>query len=591
MKTKFSAYKKEIQNSNKLIWLGMSLILFVTLSVERIRLFYTAGWPDPFIYLGYAQNYAGLLEKWGPTYFASRIPAIVPLYFREKIGLDFQVYRYIILLCLATGVFLLLNNQKIQVRLLVPVIVVNNVWILRHVSDDYVVGLTSVYVLFSFLLGLKYTKENRHGNLQIIGIGSLVGLAIVSNISIILLLAPWFLSLVYLRRKQINLLKTILLAFFGCFGTICALGLFMYSRLGIDGVKSFKSQIDMIFILRGEVGELFTAPLVLFAPMLLLFFTVAIGAWNLREDQPNQSLQMNQTPKITMKKKEDLSTGTICFASTVVFGLIYHQYSPTNWLSGNFYIAFFIPAFLVVFALSISKLDSAIKLTMILILQILLIYGLTSLRVGDFENYVSSFFRLGLVGILILFLIFGFVRRRPGKEIPVFLMILAATISPLVTDNSGKFLNLNNEASWSEYRDFVQSSSSTHQEDVWKIARANNNFLSNHVPRGDVLFTIYPKDPSWLVSIDSGQLYGYSCFECTDIRGYQTIRKYPPFSKSQIETLATRNFIEVMSSSKFVNSEIVESILASDPRWQVFKTIDSSTTSKFYGVLLKKFNE
>jgi hypothetical protein len=569
----------------------MSLLLFTVSQIERIRLFYTAGWPDPFIYMGYAQNYAGLLEKWGPTYFASRISNIIPIYFREKIALDLQIYRYLILLCLATGVFILLHNRKGAVRVLIPVIAVNNVWVLRHISDDYVVGLTSVYVLFSFILALRSVAGSKYGELQLICAGVFIGLAINANLSIVLLLGPWFLSLALLRRRQIYLVKSIILVGLGCVASFVILGLFMYLRLGTLGLMSLKSQIDMIFVLRGPVGEQFSIPLVFFAPMIFMFCIVALGGWNLRGVETSQIDSKIDKQRQTIKNRSELEIVSICFALSILFGLIYHQYSPANWMSATYYLAFYIPAFLVTFALSLEKIKNSIFLVIAIVIQMALIYGLASEKLGDFDSRISSVFRVLLFCILIFMTLVAFTGIRSLRETHIVLMIFAASMSPLVTDNSGKFINFAENVSWSEYRDFARSSSSSHQEDVWKIARLNNAFLRENVPRSEVLFTIYPKDPSWLVSIDSGQVYGYSCFECTDMKGYQTIREYPPFSKSQIETLATRNYIEVMSNSKLVNSEIVESILASDPKWRIFRTIDSFTTTKeFYGVLLKKFN-
>lgn len=581
--------QERIVSSTKLNWLVMAIALFISLSLERIRLFYTAGWPDPFVYMGYAQNYSGLLEKWGPTYFASRISNIIPLYFREKIGLDFQFYRYLILLSLATAVFILLNNQQAIVRVLIPTIAVNNVWILRHVSDDYVVGLTSIYVLCSFILALRFVEGGKHGSLRLVLVGAFAGLAINANISIVLLITPWFFALAFLQRKQINVLKSLLLV---CLGSLCStilMGLFMYFRLGVAGLKSFKSQIDMIFVLRGQVGEMFSAPLVLFAPMLMLFCIVALGGWNSRDAKLDCYIPLSDTSNKNLQKRGELEIVSLCFAFSIVFGLAYHQYSPANWMSANFYIAFYIPAFLIVFALVLSKLESILNILLISVTQVALNYGLTTLKLGDFENTFSSVVRILLFGILFLFIIFAILRNQILKQFSILLMIFAAALSPLVTDNSGKFTNFNKEVSWSEYRDFARSSSSTLQEDVWKLARINNDFLKTNIPRSDVLFTIYPNNPSWLVSIDSGQLYGYSCFECTDPRGFQTKRSYPPFNKSQIEVLTKRNYIEIFSTSKDVNSEIIKSILFLDPQWNVFKEIAVSTkTSEFYAIILKK---
>jgi hypothetical protein len=162
-------------------------------------------------------------------------------------------------------------------------------------------------------------------------------------------------------------------------------------------------------------------------------------------------------------------------------------------------------------------------------------------------------------------------------------------ISPLVTDNSGEFSKFDNKYSWSEYRDFIQSSSTSQQEDVWKIARINNKFLEKHVPKSEVLFTIYPRDPSWLVSIDSGQLYGYSCFECTDNRGFQINRTFPPFSEIQAKTLGLRNYIQIFSTSPELNLRTSASIKSLDSRWKTYKNLEITFDStSFYAILLKK---
>lgn len=155
--------KRQIHWQDVWPWLLiLTLPLFVFSASTSILL--QQGWVDPFYYTGYVHNYHDLVERFGRTYYSTRVSFIYPerflvWLFGSKLG--YGIFRYILLTALLASIFKIARRySSMSISLLAVFLMAFNPWLLRSLYYDFYDGATIVYLTISlhFLIAHYQSK-------------------------------------------------------------------------------------------------------------------------------------------------------------------------------------------------------------------------------------------------------------------------------------------------------------------------------------------------------------------------------------------------------------------------------------------------
>ena len=136
-------------------WLARLFVLSVALLILKIthNILLQAGGLDPFFYTSYIQNYSDLLNRYGPTYYSSRVAHLYPSGLITRLfGAEpgYLVYRFL-LLSTALGVAWSLSRKlyPAPVAFFVTILTACHPWLLRSLFWEHYDSSGVVYLLLA----------------------------------------------------------------------------------------------------------------------------------------------------------------------------------------------------------------------------------------------------------------------------------------------------------------------------------------------------------------------------------------------------------------------------------------------------------
>lgn len=144
-----------LQQHGKQHWLSLVVILglpfFALAFIKGNLLQLEAGALDPFVYTGYIHSYDDLVERYGPTYYGSRIAFIFPARFFNWLFGDlagYEVYRYLTLVAGVATVFgIAYKYFSFSIGIFIAIFFAFNPWVLRSLLSDHYDGVAATYLL------------------------------------------------------------------------------------------------------------------------------------------------------------------------------------------------------------------------------------------------------------------------------------------------------------------------------------------------------------------------------------------------------------------------------------------------------------
>jgi hypothetical protein len=350
-------------------------------------------------------------------------------------------------------------------------------------------------------------------------LGFLIMIAALCNISVLIIIAPIIASTFYYllkdqRLKKSNLGQFLLGILFTAVLTV-TLSLFY---AGVNSLRNFRSLVGVIFSIQTNESTLWTKSIFnVFAYLLLFTIIFILGIESYKNILRNiswgsfKSFLGNRTaPKFI--NEEPSERIFVCGMLTILIGVAYHQVLGGPLLSYSFYSNLYIPLIVLMLCVKLRS-SSNWALLVSLILQIVLLRLLAN-------NYLINLFKtptkLRVITLFLLFIFWIFFAFLKPKRIllPIALSIFLI-LAPL-NETWNMFTIRSNGPLSGEYIDFARSWKSSFQEDVQNIALQFSKYVYQKVPADESLWIVYPSDYGWMTSISSTQLYGYSCFHCTD---------------------------------------------------------------------------
>lgn len=387
------------------IWAGIAYALllpaFVYATAPTTYLGNNSGWLDPFIYTSLIYDYQNLLDRFGGTYYASRIGHIFPgAFFEGVFGAywGFFIYHWLVLAAASLTAFLFgLRSYSVKVGVFAATIVCATPWLLFSFLSDHYDGFSGAYILMAMMFSLWPSQR------QIaIHVAAGLLLAVATNINqfcfpvfgTILPVWAWF----HLRQKR----KPLHLAMMG----VAGMGAFAigYGLLGLALRASHPvwatatATNDIIsFMVSGGAQNWFMS---FFGQMdygycfyfIGCLFSAILAVWLLkgRAERPINDLAL---PAIAL------------YALVMAFYFTLQIVFKTGFLAQYFYLVYIFAPSLIVAMAAVGEAERRVSpLTMTIILGAAI--GL--LIVGHFVTTIKmlqDFHQLGALGSLILALI------------------------------------------------------------------------------------------------------------------------------------------------------------------------------------------
>jgi hypothetical protein len=542
--------------------LAYSIIL-----LEKVKLVYAAGWPDPFYYLGYAVDMRSLQIRDGATYTASRIPAIAIIKLQNALHLSNQNFRVAIIgyfLIMVFSILRLIPSVKTINALVVSLLVVNNIMLLRHISDDYALNFCLLFEFPLLYIVLRCMSDRKFEAKRGIAFGFLIACETLCNLSTLLLLVPLFVSLaaiIFIKRKAGSriLIRFSKYVFFGVIiGCLVAI-IISYLLAGKASLKNFPAMLHAAVAIQGSQNTVWTQSLNAVSAYIILFALLAILSIGIfRGNGSRNQILFWKSAKAALDVDTSSKTNNLWHLDafvlsallSVVFGLLWHQVFGGAWLSYSFYAALYLPLVLVGISLTLQKVNLPISVA-------LLIFEILFIREGSQSNLIKIFhsptnLRVYTIFLLVIGLAIRITRKTANAGISL-VVITVMMLSPLNETWTGFNLHTN-QSLRGEYIDYISSWKSSFQGDVQNIAYDFARLVKSKIPPGKSLWVVYPNDASWLTSIASTQLYGYACFHCTDPK--PAVKNLSDLSNLvlQIEEIGTRDFTYVISPTPLIAS-------------------------------------
>jgi hypothetical protein len=144
-----------------------------------------AGWIDPFVYHGYALNYADTLARYGPTYYSSRVAFIfLERLFAYPFGLEpgYFALRFVALAAAAGSAYALATRYfSVTVGLLTCAWLCLVPWLGRSLLTTYFDGVACVYLLAGIALAVAPKQLRASGQFAA---GVMFALAVNCNLAL-----------------------------------------------------------------------------------------------------------------------------------------------------------------------------------------------------------------------------------------------------------------------------------------------------------------------------------------------------------------------------------------------------------------------
>ena len=550
--------------------------LKVLTSMSSIRLFYAASWPDPFIYTGYAINYSGLLHRYGGTYYGARISTILPTWSREKLDVSGQDFRLFLLSVFALGFYLAFRiyAERIQAGLY-ALAATYSILFLRYVSDDYAPGFVSLYSLITIVALLRSSSTENERKYWIMLSGAAAGLAFNSNITIIIILAPWIFTFLWSQNalhpgnKFAELRTIVMSAVFS--QTICILiGIYFG---GTASLSNYKATLGAIRNLR-LYESLFSRPISQVSSFVLLFVCLTLLVLLIVLKEAHQHLT-ELSLKEFRQQKLIYSTGVSALV-TLLAGFAYHFLISNSWFTTSFYAFLYYPPVILTIYIWLVKKSPNKALPIVSIVLTSLIFH-NAHKLSAWKMIDVSNLRLLLVSMFMLFILVAGIKRIrfTFKLFTIYVLIFSSTF--MLTQDWNPYWATRSENKFDgEFSGFMNKENQKVNESTQYFAEDFASYVKEVIPGTEYYWLLYPQNPSWLLSIDATQLWGYSCFECTDKNGYPIARDFPPKRSDLWPTLTTRRFSVLFSEDSKLQSDAVSQYLAAFPTTSIFDSITLS---------------
>ncbi len=217
-----------------------------------------AGMIDPYFYVGYTNDYAGLLERFGPTYYADRVAYIFPARaFNYLFGPEggYFAFRFVALAAAVASVFVIgVRFYGFAAALLAAVWLSFTPGLPRALLWTYVDGVATAYLLVGAALLVVPTRRRLTGHAVA---GTAFAFAVNCNIfvlAICALLGPGW-AFFYRRERIVWLARATFALALGFLAAHFALALMAYFQFPAYGLSlSFKSIRSAISLLGADAN-------------------------------------------------------------------------------------------------------------------------------------------------------------------------------------------------------------------------------------------------------------------------------------------------------------------------------------------------
>lgn len=558
------------------------LAIIPILVFERIKPFFS-GIPDPFLYLGYAIDFQGLQERWGSTYYAARLSIIFPLWVQNQFSFSTLWWRYLTIAVFTFVVYSILKNRYGSWNAALGAVVCTNIpWVLRHFSDDYVFSVGAIYVTFALLYFYRDRNE-LHFSLPLILSGIFSSLAFNAHYVYALVLFPIFLGSFIVRKKPIrSLIRETKLLIVGFLIGTTAISSTLFALSGETGLGNIIKSFKTIFRVTGDQGAIWTRPVSLFFPIYILIILIPLLAFMVFS---RRDIKDNVYGR---KIGTELSTGVILMSALSIF---WHFIIGGPVLSWTIYCSIYLAPIVVLCAMLICEIQPRYSIVHLL-LGIVVIIAVMNISTRHFSSQSLSTLRIFVI-LLFVGSFIAILRRNESNFsnfIISFTAYAAILLLPLSLSSKSFFFDFRGTtAVQGEYVDYLSTMPNIEQRDSRELAAKFAKAIKNDFPGASYGWTIYPQTPSWLGAIDATQLWGYSCYKCMDIRGYQIERTYRPFSKIDTSELSKRDYIVMFDLDQKELEKTHQELLNVSPEFKVTKElVHASGKLNLYVVYLKK---
>ena len=459
-----------------------------------------AGTLDPYFYAGYIHNYADLLQRFGRTYYSSRVAYLYPQRLLTYLfGLEggYFAFRFAALASAAAAVFAI--GQRFYgyaPAILAAVWLSFTPWLPRSLLWTYPDGMAVVYLLIGAALLMVPTRRRL---LWHAAAGAAFALAVNCNLfvfGICALLGPGWLFF-YRREGAAWLVRAVLALAAGFIAAYFALALLLFVQFPSYGLFFELVTIQQAIWFLGGRGETWYEPLsaVIWQYhhyMLLIPLTLAVAGSFVAAQRPAGGAERNAAGDFAVLAVSYL-------AGVIALSLFLHVVFHDAWLTIPYYIIYFLPGCTLVFLVlagEVSRRGGRVFGDGVLYGATFLILALWLARPWLPQPELESSFYFWLVVAVVTAAAALFLRRFAGAVI----LIVGSVVLSLSLDQSGFY----------QIRSAGARSASL-QWDIYHGAEFLQRFVEANV-RPDVSVGFwYTGDPnSFLNSVQSTYLWGYT---------------------------------------------------------------------------------
>jgi hypothetical protein len=538
---------------------GGSLVASIVLFAFVINPYSGEGMLDPWIYTGYATDYVAMYQRFGQTYYSTRVSSIWLLELGNSLVgehgfVAVRALQFAVLLISVGAVTRSLFSTRAAAA--VVALMLSSTWLLRAAADDYT-QFTSITYLAVGTACITVPIQSRKSRLLVVS-GCVLGGAfyywsINAHPAILFSAAPFLLAFTVLGcrkwRAHFRLPLTIrpykrfpVLVIAFCIGSLmgyAVLSIALGLRVGIsvetiqfEGTTVRFSQAladgDAARWTVALVNQYYTLYLLIPASLVLnLLLARGVAAKTARRD----------------RKRIALEFSVIASTAQIVFVGVNHFVLHGGNLGWHFTVVMFAPVFyaniVAMFGLIELRTRSAGYLAAIVGVSWLAAYALPRATTD-----LTLFWMLWITGIASA-LTFGVVANAfshssdsenprsiggVASALALAMLVLAATVAPFAMESGAGVAPASSAG-------YYALATDTGEGNTYALRTTSNEFVRqvNHqiTPNERVLF-YYPSNPKWLNSLQSTFLWMYSCVDCNLRHPFpqfldpETVSRYAP---------------------------------------------------------------
>jgi len=451
------------------------------------------GWIDPFVYLGYARDYAGIVNRYAHIYYATRLSHILPNALAFAMLGDhagYIVLRYLQLVAAAIAIQAIARHYADEaIAWLLTIFFCSHPWLLRALLWDHYEGIVVVYALVGLALVLPRRGHEvlRHGVAGVAFAAALVGNPM--GFIVAAAYAPtWFVERTAYGRGEIARSIAAAVAGFVAGYLLLYLALLIVSpRVGWTFDLAGVAVGTRIVASYGKTYFLDLPETILkhqfYEPLILVFSVVVAAAAFLIERE------------VGRRRK---ALGALAFAGTVAVVFAALHLMRVGVLSLHYYLIYALPSCLVALAALVGHWPprptrpTAALLALLVVAQAAFWSVASSVPAGPVILTVVALV-LGLAGLSI-------VKASTGSAWPSF----AATASVVLLATNMLFLDPNFT------RIYGDGTNRTLEWDVRDGAIYLQDFVNQRVSWREPVYFWYDAADSHLVSVQSIYLFNFS---------------------------------------------------------------------------------